>query len=73
MINLILPEDQPRPLTEEDINAQTNQLMQLYAMQIELEDLEIDAIEYGRLDLLAEIRQKQAEVQKKIDELEEIS
>jgi hypothetical protein len=73
MINLILPEDQPLSLTEEDINKNTHDIMALSMILVELEDLEIDAIEYGRLDLLAEIRQRQAEVQKKINELEEIS
>jgi hypothetical protein len=71
MINLILPEDQARPLTEEYINANVLQLMELYDIQIELEDLEIEAIQFGRLDLLPEIREKQKAILDKIKELEE--
>ena len=71
MINLILPEDQARPLTEEYISANVLQLMELYDIQIELEDLEIEAIQFGRLDLLPEIREKQKAILDKIKELEE--
>jgi hypothetical protein len=66
MINLILPEDQALP--QGDIVARLNELYELY---YEAEDLEIEAIQFGRLDLLPEIREKQKAILDKIEELEE--
>jgi hypothetical protein len=66
MINLILPEDQAVPQC--DTTARLNKLYELY---FEAEDLEIEAIQFGRLDLLPEIREKQKAILDKIKELEE--
>jgi hypothetical protein len=66
MINLILPEDQALP--QGDTTARLNELYELY---YEAEDLEIEAIQFGRLDLLPEIREKQKAILDKIKELEE--
>jgi hypothetical protein len=69
MINLILPEDQA--LLQCDTAARLNELYELYGLYYEAEDLEIEAIQFGRLDLLPEIREKQKAILDKIKELEE--
>lgn len=73
MIYLILPEDLPLAQTVEQVSNKQTNLNELYSVLFDLEDMELDAIYYQRLDLLPEIREDIAKVKKMINELEKKS